>query len=66
MRFHGTRSKKNQMKRPKNHPVGRSISIRLHPDLERAIANWIKRHHEPKPSRSEAIRQLLAEALARK
>jgi metal-responsive CopG/Arc/MetJ family transcriptional regulator len=54
------------MKKPENHAVGRAITIRLHPDLERAIANWIKRHHVPKPSRSEAIRQLLAEALARK
>jgi hypothetical protein len=51
---------------PKGRPMGDPISIRLHPDLERAIANWIKRHHHPKPSRPEAIRQLLAEALARK
>jgi len=54
-----------EMKRD-SHALGRPISIRLHLDLERAIANWIKRHHTPKPSRSEAIRQLLAEALARK
>jgi Arc/MetJ-type ribon-helix-helix transcriptional regulator len=50
----------------KDHHIGRPVSVRLHADLERAIANWIKRHHDPKPSRSEAIRQLLAEALARK
>jgi hypothetical protein len=46
--------------------LGAARAIRLYPDLERAISNWIGRHPEPKPSRSEAVRQLLAEALARK
>lgn len=46
--------------------LGSSMAIRLYPDLERAISNWIGRLPEPKPSRSEAVRQLLAEALARK
>jgi len=33
-------------------------------DLEAAITAWIDRQPEPKPSRSEAIRQLIEKGLA--
>jgi len=34
------------------------------PELEAAIDAWIERQAEPKPSRSEAIRQLIELGLA--
>jgi hypothetical protein len=42
------------------------ISLRLYPDLDRAIHAWMRRQPGGKLSRPEAIRQLLVEALARK
>ena len=42
------------------------ISLRLYPDLDRAIRAWMQRQPGGKLSRPEAIRQLLVEALARK
>jgi Arc/MetJ-type ribon-helix-helix transcriptional regulator len=33
------------------------------PDLEAKLAAWIERQPEPRPSRSEAIRRLLENAL---
>jgi hypothetical protein len=33
--------------------------MRLYPEMEAALAAWIERQPEPKPSRSEAIRQLV-------
>jgi hypothetical protein len=46
--------------------AGPTISLRLYPDLDRAIAAWIKRQPGERLSRPEAIRHLLVEALARK
>jgi hypothetical protein len=34
------------------------------PELEAAIAAWIDRQPDPKPSRSEAIRRLIEKGLA--
>jgi len=42
------------------------VSLRLYPDLDRAILTWMRRQPGGKLSRTEAIRQLLVEALARK
>ena len=42
------------------------VSLRLYPDLDRAIRAWMLRQPGGKLSRPEAIRQLLVEALARK
>jgi hypothetical protein len=39
--------------------------MRLYPEMEAALAAWIERQPEPKPSRSEAIRRLLGEALSK-
>jgi hypothetical protein len=48
-------------------PVGSPrVSLRLYPDLDRAILAWMRRQPGGKLSRTEAIRQLLVEALARK
>ncbi len=46
--------------------VSPKVSLRLYPDLDRAIMTWMKRQPGGKLSRPEAIRQLLVEALARK
>ena len=42
------------------------ISLRLYPDLERAILAWMRRQPGGSLTMPEAIRQLLVEALARK
>ena len=41
------------------------VESRLREDMSRQIDAWIAAQPEPRPSRSEAIRRLLAEALAR-
>jgi Arc/MetJ-type ribon-helix-helix transcriptional regulator len=41
------------------------IDLRLSEDLSRRIDAWIASQPEPRPSRPEAIRRLLAEALGR-
>lgn len=41
----------------------RDITIRLQPEQLAALDAWIARHPDPKPSRPEAIRQVLAGAL---
>ena len=43
--------------------IGPVVSLRLYPDMEGKLAAWIAQQPDPKPSRSEAIRRLLAEAL---
>jgi hypothetical protein len=42
------------------------ITLRLYPDLERAILAWMRRQPGGTLTLPEAIRQLLVEALARK
>lgn len=42
------------------------ITLRLYPDLERAILAWMRRQPGHELTMQEAIRQLLVEALARK
>jgi hypothetical protein len=49
--------------RPKT-GIGPNIGLRLYPDMEAAIAAWIKRQPDPKPSRSEAIRRLIEKGMA--
>ena len=39
------------------------VMVRLHPEQIAALDRWIARHPEPKPSRPEAIRQMIAEHL---
>jgi Arc/MetJ-type ribon-helix-helix transcriptional regulator len=41
------------------------IDLRLSEDLSRRIDAWIAAQPEPRPSRPEAIRRLLVEALGR-
>jgi hypothetical protein len=38
--------------------------VRLRPDDEAALAAWIEARPEPKPSRPEAIRELMRQGLA--
>jgi Arc/MetJ-type ribon-helix-helix transcriptional regulator len=40
------------------------VTVRLPKELEAAIAAWIERQPEPKPSRSEAIRRLIEQGLS--
>ena len=57
-------------KRPPGRPRGRKFSetlpLRLTPDLSAMIDEWLALQPEPKPSRSEAIRRLVEEALKAK
>ncbi|HWW63369.1 MAG TPA: hypothetical protein VNZ43_01280 [Sphingomonadaceae bacterium] len=39
------------------------MSVRLDPELLAALDAWIARHTEPRPSRPEAIRRVLAGSL---
>ena len=48
--------------RPKT-GIGPNIGLRLYPDMEAALAEWIKRQPDPKPSRSEAIRRMIEKGL---
>jgi len=43
---------------------GVQIGVRLQPDQLAALDRWIEAQPEPRPTRPEAIRQLLAERLA--
>jgi hypothetical protein len=67
-RYHQFRGKAiaGTEKRKRGRPptgIGRNIGLRLYPDMEAAIDAWIARQPDPKPSKPEAIRQLLGEAL---
>jgi len=37
--------------------------LRLYPDIEEALDAWIARQPEPRPSKPEAIRRILRQAL---
>src|SRR3954447_7974537 len=57
------RSIAEKPKRPRGRPrtgIGPAISMRLYPEMEAALADWIERQPDPKPSRSESIRRLVA------
>lgn len=43
-----------------NDPV---LSVRIPAELHAAVATWIEKQPDPKPSRSEAVRRLLEKAL---
>jgi len=47
-------------------PAKTPVATMLDPDELEALNAWIARQPEPKPSRPEAIRLLVAEALAHK
>ena len=46
--------------------IGPPIGLRLYPDIEAELTAWIAQQPEPKPSKPEAIRRLLREALGRR
>jgi len=48
---------------PKPTGIGTLIGVRMLPDLLAALDEWINRQTEPKPSRPEAVRRLLWDAL---
>jgi hypothetical protein len=54
--------KKNKGGRPRT-GIGPAIGLRLYPDMEADLDAWIARQPGPKPSKPEAIRRLLREAL---
>ncbi len=45
--------------------IGKTIGLRLYPDQESAVDAWIRKQPDPKPSKPEAIRRLLWQALGR-
>jgi hypothetical protein len=48
--------------RPRTNPVAQHFTLPTH--LSDALDVWIARQPEPRPSRPEAIRRILAQALA--
>jgi hypothetical protein len=56
-------SEKRSRGRPKT-GIGPNIGLRLYPELEAALDAWINQQPDPKPSKPEAIRTLLGEALS--
>ncbi|PTD20432.1 hypothetical protein CV103_11380 [Sphingomonas fennica] len=49
--------------RPVTTGKGQLVGVRLQPDQLAALDTWIEAQPEPRPTRPEAIRQLLAERL---
>jgi hypothetical protein len=43
--------------------ITKPLGVRLYPDLEAKLDAWIARQPDPKPSRPEAVRRLMAMAL---
>ena len=58
----GADEKKRGRGRPET-GIGPHIGLRLYPDLDAELERWIAAQPEPKPSKPEAIRQLLRQAL---
>jgi hypothetical protein len=56
-----SRKKKRGRGRPST-GIGKAIGLRLYPDLERRLDAWMKAQ-SPRPSRPEAIRALVDQAL---
>jgi hypothetical protein len=56
---------KKKMGRPPT-GIGKTIGLRLYPAMEADLDAWIDAQPGPKPSKPEAIRRLLAEALQRR
>ena len=52
-------------KKPGPAPSGQGhvVSVRLHPDLLAPLDEWIAGLGEPRPSRSEALREILRDRL---
>lgn len=46
--------------------IGKVIGLRLYANMEAQLDAWIEAQPEPKPSKPEAIRRLLGEALERR
>lgn len=58
-----TSDNKKSMGRPRT-GIGQLIGVRLQPDQLAALDRWIEGQEEPRPSRPEAIRQLIDKALS--
>jgi hypothetical protein len=63
MRSIGNIKKKRRRGRPETNAT--PVMVRVHPDQLAALDAWIERQPDPKPSRPEAIRRILAEGLDR-
>jgi hypothetical protein len=53
---------KKKMGRPPT-GIGKTIGLRLYPNEEAALDAWIAQQPDSKPSKPEAIRRILREAL---
>lgn len=51
--------KKKKIGRPAT-GIGPNVGLRLYPEMDAAIEAWIAEQPEPKPSKPEAIRRLVA------
>ncbi len=51
---------------PKSTGKGTQIQVRVHPDILEPLDRWIAAGEKPRPSRAEAIRQLVRQALEAK
>jgi len=49
--------------RPKTTGKGLLIGVRMLPDLLSALDEWIERQAEPKPTRPEAVRRIVWDAV---
>jgi hypothetical protein len=58
----GADEKKRGRGRPET-GIGPNIGLRLYPDLDAELERWILAQADPKPSKPEAIRRLLRQAL---
>lgn len=61
-RRHVSRPTGRKIGRPKT-GIGPVVGVRLYPDIEADLDAWIARQPGPKPSRPEAIRRLIRQAL---
>jgi len=61
----GLFAQKNRRGRPKGKVRPPTVALRLPLDAVEAVDAWIAAQPEPRPSRPEAIRRLLAEALGK-
>jgi hypothetical protein len=55
--------KKKKIGRPST-GIGPNVGLRLYPEMDAAIEAWIAKQRDPKPSKPEAIRRLVALGLA--
>jgi metal-responsive CopG/Arc/MetJ family transcriptional regulator len=59
-----TKNKSKKVGRPRTTGSGEQVVVRMHEPMLGAIDEWIERQSPARPSRPEAIRRLVEQALA--